>query len=630
MTIGQARRGEVALPLAASRCSSHRAAPRRADVTWSIWIWLVGAVLLLTPLETAAAGTKRVLLLHSFGAAFAPFSVVAAQFREDLIKAFPEPIDLYEASLETARFKQPDDETALADHLRALFRDRQLDLVVVSGAPANRFFQRHRKELFPSTPLLIMAVEQRNVIQTGNDTAVPVRFHLPDFVTNILALLPRTENIAVVIGDSPLERAWLGALQSGFQQFEDRIKFHWLNGLSFDEMRKRVGDLPPRSAIFYMFLVTDGNGVPYEQDRALRGIHAAANAPIFSHLDNTLGLGVVGGAMIPVQEQGRQVAKVAIRILGGERADDIRIPAVVLGSPIYDWRELQRWKISEVSLPPNSEVRFRSPGMWELYRWYIVGAISLIAFQMMLIVSFLMQRAKRQTAEMGIRARESELRSSYDQVRQLAGRLIYAQEEERTRIGRELHDDVGQRVASLSIGLSSLKRRVSNSDEVVRNEVSGLQQQVMGLAKDMRDLSHELHPGALRHVGLLEALRGRCAEMNGELDTRMEVEVADGWSEVADDIELCLYRVAQESLRNIAKHAHANRGRIWLAHQNGQVVMRIADDGRGFQATGSNGQQGIGLLSMRERVRMLKGSFEVESSSIGTVATVVIPTGERN
>jgi signal transduction histidine kinase len=212
----------------------------------------------------------------------------------------------------------------------------------------------------------------------------------------------------------------------------------------------------------------------------------------------------------------------------------------------------------------------------------------------------------------------------------LAGRLIYAQEEERTRIARELHDDVGQRVASLSIGLSNLKRRVPNPDDTARSELSGLQQQVVGLAKDLRDLSHELHPGALEHVGLLEALRSRCEEINGGSGIRVDVKVADGWSEVANDIELCLYRVAQEALRNITKHAHATTAHISLARRNGQVVMRITDDGRGFQKNGTNGQHGIGLLSMRERVRMLEGSFEVESSSRGTVATVVIPTGERH
>ena len=232
---------------------------------------------------------------------------------------------------------------------------------------------------------------------------------------------------------------------------------------------------------------------------------------------------------------------------------------------------MQRWGISEAILPPNSDIRFRPPSDGILYRWYIVGAISLIVIQTLLIVSFLVQRARRRTAEIGIRKKEGELRASYNQVRQLAGRLIYAQEEERTRIARELHDDVGQRVASLSIGLSSLKGRVPKPDHTARSELAGLQQQVVGLAKDLRDLSHELHPGAIEHVGFLEALRGRCEEINRQPGLTVDVEVADGWPEVADDIELCLYRVAQEALRNITKHAQAKTARISLACRNGQV-----------------------------------------------------------
>jgi two-component system sensor histidine kinase UhpB len=232
---------------------------------------------------------------------------------------------------------------------------------------------------------------------------------------------------------------------------------------------------------------------------------------------------------------------------------------------------------------------------------------------------------------MDIREKESELRVSYEQVRQLAGRLINAQEDERARIARELHDDVGQRVASLSIGLSSLKRRVPDSDETLRSELSRLQLQTTGLAKDLRDLSHELHQGALEHVGLPDALRETCDQISRESDIQIKFEVADGWTEVADDIKLCLYRVAQEALHNIAKHAHAKMGCVAIAHQNGQVVMRVSDNGLGFATHGPTGQQGIGLLSMRERVRMLGGSFEVKSApNTGTIATVTIPTGGKH
>ena len=362
--------------------------------------------LLLLMVGAATAEPKRVLLLHSFGAAFAPFSVVAGEFREGLIKAFREPIDLYEVSLETARFKEGEDEAPLADHLRVLFKDRTLDLVVVNGAPANRFFQRHRAALFPATPLLIMGTEQRNIAQTGSNTVVvPVSFDIPKFVADILGLMPQTENVAVVVGNSPLEKVWVQSLQREFQPLNDRVKFHWLNGLSFDEVLKRVATLPARSAIFYLFLITDGSGVPYEQDRALRAIHAAANAPIFSHLDDTLGFGVVGGAMFSGREHGQQAAVAAVRILSGEMLNDVRMPVLRMGMPKFDWRELRRWNISEASLPPGSEVRFRSPTIWEPHRWQMTAVSAAVVLQSLLIAGLLFERRRRQAAEIDARDR---------------------------------------------------------------------------------------------------------------------------------------------------------------------------------------------------------------------------------
>jgi signal transduction histidine kinase len=595
--------------------------------------WLVGAFLLFSTLGASSTEPKRVLLLHSFGRDFAPFSEMTKSFHAELVKRSPEPLDFYEASIFTARFQEPENEGSLVKYLQDLFSGRRLDLIVAQGGPAAAFVEKYRKQLFSDTPMVISGVDSRLVATDAlapNDTYIGVKLDLPAFVENILRVRPETKNIAVVIGNSPNEQFWAGELRSEFQPFADRVQFEWLDALSLDEMLRRVAGLPPQSAVLYFMLAVDGTGAVHPLDAAFSRLREVATVPVFGYGDYHLGQGSVGGPSDQTQAIGQQTADVALRILAGERAGEIKTPLFGLGTPAYDWRELQRWAISETSLPPNSEVQFRSPSAWELYRWYIVGAISLIVLQTLLIVSFLVQRARRRAAEIGIRAKEGELRVSYDQVRQLAGRLIYAQEEERTRIARELHDDVGQRVASLSIGLSSLKRRVPNPDDTARSELSGLQQQVVGLAKDLRDLSHELHPGALEHVGLLEALRGRCAEINRESGTRVDVEVADGWSELADDVELCLYRVAQEALRNITKHAQARTAHISLAHRNGQVVMRITDDGRGFQENGSNGQHGIGLLSMRERVRMLEGTFEVESSSRGTVATVVIPTGESH
>jgi signal transduction histidine kinase len=274
------------------------------------------------------------------------------------------------------------------------------------------------------------------------------------------------------------------------------------------------------------------------------------------------------------------------------------------------------------------------PPWWATW-WFRTLAIALTASGAMSLYAWRVSSLKRRRRELEVEIAErkqveTQLRASHQQIEDLAGRLITAQEAERTRIARELHDDVGQRVASLLIALSALKRKAGHRRlEGMDDQFSTLQRETMALSKDLRDLSHELHPGALEHVGLVEALRTRCEELNLDSTFTARVDVAEGWSELPYDIAVCLYRVAQEALRNVARHAQATSAHISLARQNGQVVMRVTDDGRGFETHGAR-HRGLGLVSMDERVRMLGGTFQVQRGAHkGTVVIATLPIGER-
>ena len=363
-----------------------------------------GAVLLLlAALEPAAAEPRRVLLLHSFGPHFEPWSAVAGHFREEVAKRLPNAIDLYEASLEMARIAQSPDEGPLVDYLHALFAGRKLDLVVALGAPAARFFQKYRPQFFSSTPLLITGADQRTFSEgalTSNDAAVPSTLDLPKLVENILQVLPDTTNIAFVIGASPLERFWVEGMRQAFQPFAGRVTFEWFNELSQEEMVKRVATLPPRSALFYASVRVDAAGIPNEQNRVLARIRETANAPTFSYLDSNFGQGIVGGPVISTQELGRRAAEVAVRILNGERPGNIKTPPVGLGAPVYDWRELQRWKIGKSRLPPGGIVQFREPSAWKRYRWQVTGFFIALLIQSAMISWLLIERNGRRKAEL--------------------------------------------------------------------------------------------------------------------------------------------------------------------------------------------------------------------------------------
>jgi signal transduction histidine kinase len=364
-------------------------------------ILLSTVVLLLVMTGAAVSEPRRVLLLHSFGPYFAPWSELARALREELQRQSKEPIDIFEVSLVTARYAD-DEEAPFVDYLRALFLKRQLDLVVTLGGPAVNFFQRHRQQLFPATPALHTGLDQRRVPRNtlaANDAVVAVSMDLAGAIENILHVLPDTTSVAIVIGNSPNEKFWLEQMRVAFQPLESRVAFTWFNGLSFEEMLQRAAALPPRSAIFFGQLSVDAAGGAHEEGRALAALHEVANAPVFAAVGTYFGQGIVGGPLAIVADVGRQAASVAVRILGGEAPGAIETPPIEFGTPRFDWRELQRWNISESQLPAGSEVYFRTPGIWEQYRLQVIAGIAVLLLQAAIISWLLVEQRRRRIAE---------------------------------------------------------------------------------------------------------------------------------------------------------------------------------------------------------------------------------------
>ena len=395
-----------------------------------MWRWLALIVILFVSASPATAQPKRVLLLHSFGPHFVPWTFFAARFREELFKQSPYKIDLYEASLEGARFQQVGEQRPIVDYLAALFRERKLDVIVTLGAPAAFFVQKYRAQFFPSTPLVIGAPERRAVDYTKltpNDAPVAVALDFEKWVGSILQVLPETTHIAWAVGASPLERFWTEEFRRASQPFSEKVSFEYSNDLNFEQMLKRVSELPPHSAIFFVDLRIDAAGVPLDRDLVLQRLRQATNAPIFSYIDSYLGSGIVGGPMLSSETVGRLMAQAAIRILNGEKAGDLNIPPVLSEAAQYDWRELQYWKISESLLPAGSIVRFREPTTWAQYRWQVLFTCTVILLQAALILGLIFERRRRQFAEVQVRDRLAELARSnrYSLAGELAATIAH-------------------------------------------------------------------------------------------------------------------------------------------------------------------------------------------------------------
>jgi signal transduction histidine kinase len=380
---------------------------------WSIYARCGVICLIVTSGAYAAEDgpAKRVLMVHSFGSTAPPFTTHSTAFETTLTQQMGKRVDLDEVSLDMARYAQPDMEEPFVEFLLKRLAKWHPDLVVPVGSPAGRFVAKYRTRLFPHTPVIYTGMDLRTLPPGtfDNATFVGESFNLTGLVEDILQLAPDTTNIAVVLGASPLEQYWKVEFRRAFEPFKDRIRFTWFNDLTFDQMLEHVAVLPPRSFILVGLLLRDVSGVTLNEDDALQRLHAVANAPINGLYQHQLGLGIVGGRLYHAEVQGAESARIAIRILDGEPASSFPPMIVPAQRPRYDWRELQRWNISADRLPPGSVILFRQPTVWERYRWWIAGALFILALQAAMIAGLLLQRTRRHRAEAALQRNREEL-----------------------------------------------------------------------------------------------------------------------------------------------------------------------------------------------------------------------------
>lgn len=214
---------------------------------------------------------------------------------------------------------------------------------------------------------------------------------------------------------------------------------------------------------------------------------------------------------------------------------------------------------------------------------------------------------------------------------ELSGRLIHAQEEESARIARELHDDINQRLALLANGLQQMQaRHGAGRGPHSESQLPSLLQLTNEISTDVQHLSHQLHPSKLQYLGLAAAVRDLCQEVSRQHTIQVECQVRDVPRELDENVSLSLFRTVQESLRNVVRHSRAKQAKVELAGESGLVRLRVSDDGIGFNPEDSRSRRGLGLVSMRERLRSVGGEFSIWSRpSLGTQVEGTAPAIPR-
>lgn len=232
--------------------------------------------------------------------------------------------------------------------------------------------------------------------------------------------------------------------------------------------------------------------------------------------------------------------------------------------------------------------------------------------------------------EQALRESLEEVRRSHSEMRRMADGLLNAQEEERKRVSRELHDDLNQRAAMLLIEFEALEHRHPELPVECREPLARIKQDLIGISDDIRRIAQQLHPAVLEYVGLPTALESYCAEFSKREGIRARFKLPKHVVALTPDISLCLYRIALEALRNVARHSRARNADVELSIEPDEARLTVADDGAGFDPEASKDKLGLGILSMSERARLVSGSFELQTRpGGGTRITVTVPIEEK-
>ena len=603
-------------------------------------------------------------------------------------------------------------------------------MVVPALAPSLNFVLKYRDELFPGVPIVYGAIGQQEIKARtlGPDVVgVPMTVELAPTLELALHLHPGTQRVFVVAGRSKTDAYWVAEARRAFRGYEGKVEFVYLTGLALNDLLRQVAHLPDRSIIYYLHIFEDGVGNTFVPSEVVGPLSSAANAPVYGHFDTYVGRGIVGGRVVSFGAEGANAARVAARILAGERPERLALPGTIANPSLFDWGELRRWGIAEERLPHGSLVLNKPPSFWDLYKWRITGAVLLCIAEALLIGGLLIERASRRRAEARFRQvvaaapsgmimvrqdgrmvlanaeagaifgytaeelrgqpvemlvplrfrdrhpalrgciidapasrpmgagrelfgrrkdgtefpmevglntirtgegpfvlasiiditerkrAEEVLREGQRELRALTSRLLRAQETERRRIARELHDDLNQSLALIAVELDLLAQNQPRPGAALDGRLHELSGRVKELSSAVHDLSHQLHPTKLEQLGLVAAVRGLCNELGHAHGLGIEFAAEQVPSSIPDDTALCLYRIAQEALRNVIKHSGARHARVELRGSPGAISLRISDDGSGFEPDSAAGKDGLGLVSMRERLRLIGGEITVDS-----------------
>src|SRR4051812_1106205 len=687
--------------------------------------------------------TRRVLLINDLGMVSSPGFAEVDQAIFSALQNSPYQIELYHESLQLTFFGDEASRLDFRESLMRKYSQRKPDLIIAAGSASLKFVAESHESMIRDTPVVFCAVlgDISDELKSGlHVTGVLGRLQPEETLKTALRLVPGTKHVVVSGGTGKFDEDWERIARQAFQKYESQLEFTYLTDLTMPVLLERLKNLPSNTIVYHTSIAQDAAGRRFiDSAQSVPLVAKASNAPVFVMDDVDLRAGTVGGSLVNWADDGRVAGEIAARVLNGERPEDIPIRR---SNNVYmfDGRALRRWGLKESNLPAGSVILNREATFWESYKWYVIGGISLILLEALLIFALLLQRARRQKAETTLAITNDRFRTAIEagrfvgwdlnlkvdtnhwfgdlramfgipsetysadgdefrkrihaadvdavvqaiekakQTREpyvaefrvaredgelrwvmargkfqyssdgipermlglavditerklaeqalaaMSRRVIQAQEQERVRIARELHDDINQRISMLAIDLNAFGQHPPESAAGLKNSFDEMALRLSDISGELHAISHRLHSSKLEYLGIVAACKGFCKEAAEHKSVNIEFR-ADGIpSAVPQDVSLTIFRVLQESLQNAIKHSGAQHLTVQLRGLAGELELVVQDDGQGFDVERAIASHGIGLVSMRERISLVKGAMSITSQpGAGTEVRVRVP-----
>ena len=383
-----------------------RVGPRR----WAV-LKVVSALIFCCFVGTSIATAqmkeiRRNLILNLLEPLSSPGVDVIDQAIVDGLENSPYQIQLFTETLSPSLYPDATSRQELREWYVRKYRGREPDVILAVGPTPLEFMAESHNQLFPGTPVIYCATTEEMLREQKLDsrfTGVIQKVEAAKTLEAALKLQPGTKHVFVVGGVGKYDQYLEATARESQRKYESRVNFTYLTDLAMPALLERLRHLPPHAIVYHASMMQDAAGKVFiDATQAVPMVAAAANAPVFTMDDVDIGRGTLGECVMSYAEQGRLVAELALRVLNGEKPQNIP-PVRASNVYMFDWRVMRRWGIREKDLPPGSILLNRQPTAWELYKWYIVTGAFLVLIETLAIAGLFWERKRRKTAVQSLR-----------------------------------------------------------------------------------------------------------------------------------------------------------------------------------------------------------------------------------